>query len=99
MRAMSASRLENSTMPLEPQEDFGVPDETRRVALAAFPKGCACLRIADALGGVYLDNVRNPAEPNRSLSGSLVSSSVDLATLEVETHAQGNALEQFRPTH
>lgn len=42
-------------MSLKPQEDFGVPDETRRVAWAAFPKGCACLRIADALGGVYRD--------------------------------------------
>ncbi|MBB5061355.1 hypothetical protein HDF16_006091 [Granulicella aggregans] len=42
-------------MSLKPQQDFGVPDETRRVALAAFPKGCACLRIADALGGVYRD--------------------------------------------
>ena len=52
---MSASPLEDSTMSLKPQEDFRVPDETRRVALAAFPKGCACLRIADALGGVYRD--------------------------------------------
>ena len=42
-------------MSLKPQEDFGVPAETRRVAWAAFPKGCACLRIADALGGVYRD--------------------------------------------
>jgi transposase len=52
---MSVSPLENSTMSLKPQDDFSVPDETRRVALAAFPKGCACLRIADALGGVYRD--------------------------------------------
>lgn len=37
------------------QMDFSVPDETRRVARAAFPKGCACLRIADALGCLYQD--------------------------------------------
>jgi transposase len=42
-------------MSLKPQEDFSVPDETRRVALAAFPNGCVCLRIADALGCVYRD--------------------------------------------
>src|ERR1035441_5857798 len=42
-------------MSLRPQEAFSVPDETRRVALAAFPKGCACLRIGDVLGCVYQD--------------------------------------------
>jgi len=30
-----------------------VPDETRRVARAAFPKGTLCLRIANVLGPVY----------------------------------------------
>src|SRR5262249_22244001 len=29
------------------------PEETQRVARAAFPKGTLCLRIADALGTVY----------------------------------------------
>jgi transposase len=42
-------------MSLKPQDDFSVPNETRRVALAAFPKGRARLRIADTLGGVYRD--------------------------------------------
>src|SRR5664280_989919 len=42
-------------MSLRPQEAFSVPDETWRVALAAFPKGCACLRIGDVLGCVYQD--------------------------------------------
>ena len=32
-----------------------MPEETRRVARAAFPKGTLCLRIADALGPVYRD--------------------------------------------
>lgn len=42
-------------MSLHPQDPPTVPDETRRVARAAFPKGTLCLRIADALGPVYQD--------------------------------------------
>jgi len=47
--------VEDAGMSLKPKEAFRVPDETRRVALAAFPRGCACLRIADALGSLYKD--------------------------------------------
>ena len=43
-------------MSLRPQDPVIVPEETRRVARAAFPKGTLCLRIADALGPVYQDN-------------------------------------------
>ena len=42
-------------MSLKPREDLDVPDETRRVAMAGFPKGCACLRIGDVSGCVYQD--------------------------------------------
>ena len=42
-------------MSLHPQESASVPEETRRVARAAFPKGTLCLRIADALGIIYQD--------------------------------------------
>jgi transposase len=42
-------------MSLRPQAPPTVPEETRRVARAAFPKGTLCLRIADALGPVYQD--------------------------------------------
>ena len=41
---------------LRPQSPPIVPEETRRVARAAFPKGTLCLRIADALGPVYQDH-------------------------------------------
>src|SRR5215213_3413266 len=41
---------------LRPQEPPSVPDDTRRVARSAFPKGTLCLRIADALGPVYRDS-------------------------------------------
>ncbi len=42
-------------MSLHPQDPPAVPEETRRVARAAFPKGTLCLRIVDALGPVYQD--------------------------------------------
>jgi len=42
-------------MCLQPQDEFCIPDQTRRVARAAFPKGCACLNVGDVLGGVYQD--------------------------------------------
>ena len=43
-------------MSLRPQDPPAVPEETRRVAQAAFRKGTLCIRIADALGTVYQDN-------------------------------------------
>ena len=42
-------------MSLLPQTGYQIPEETQRVARAAFPKGTLCLRIADALGPVYQD--------------------------------------------
>ena len=42
-------------MSLQSQEEFSVPEQTRQVARAAFPKGCACLRVGDVLGCVYQD--------------------------------------------
>jgi transposase len=52
-------------MSLKPQEDLGVPDETRRVAMVAFPKGCACLRIGDVSGCVYHDKQFEALFPRR----------------------------------
>ena len=43
-------------MSLHPQDPPTVPEETRRVAQAAFRKGTLCMRIADALGPVYQDS-------------------------------------------
>ena len=42
-------------MSLHPQAPPSVPDETRRVARAAFPGGTLCLRIADELGPIWRD--------------------------------------------
>ncbi len=52
-------------MSLHPQDPPIVPEETRRVAHTAFPKGTLCLRIADALGSVYQDRQFAPLLPRR----------------------------------
>ena len=41
---------------LRPQDPPAVPEETGRVARAAFPKSTLCLRITDALGPVCQDS-------------------------------------------
>src|SRR6516165_6285870 len=43
-------------MSLRPQPLLVIPDETERVAHAAFPKGALCLRIADELADLYRDD-------------------------------------------
>ena len=43
-------------MSLHPEDSTPRPEETRRVARAAFPKGTFCLDIADALGPIYQDS-------------------------------------------
>ena len=42
-------------MSLQPRPAFQIPEETQRVARAAFPQRTLCLRIADALGPVSGD--------------------------------------------
>ena len=42
-------------MSLQPQPAYVIPDETRRIARAVFPKGALCLRLVEALGQLYLD--------------------------------------------
>src|SRR3954447_25834187 len=43
-------------MSLRPQPPCSIPEETDRVAHAAFPKGTVCLRIADDLGDLFRDD-------------------------------------------
>jgi len=43
------------SMSLQPKAVYPIPEETRRTAHAAFPKGTLCLRIADELGSIYSD--------------------------------------------
>jgi transposase len=43
-------------MSLHPQPEHLIPEQTQRVAHAAFPKGTLALPIADALGSLYQDH-------------------------------------------
>ena len=43
-------------MSLHPKPHFAIPEETRRVAQAAFPNGTLGLSIADAFGSLYHDD-------------------------------------------
>jgi transposase len=42
-------------MSLHPSLESTIPEETCRVARAAFPKGDVCMRMRDALGLIYSD--------------------------------------------
>ena len=44
-------------MSLRPAEIAPVPAATAQVAAAAFPKGCAAMRMRDELGAVYDDRM------------------------------------------
>ena len=52
-------------MSLHPQEVPPVPDETRRIARAAFLKGNVYIRMRDALGAIYHDQLFAPLFPTR----------------------------------
>jgi transposase len=52
-------------MSLQPQEIPPVPEETRRVAQAAFPRGNGYMRLRDALGTVSDDQLFAPLFPAR----------------------------------
>jgi transposase len=47
-------------MSLQPQVVYLVPEETARVAWAAFPKGNAYMRMRDELGAIYDDHMFAP---------------------------------------
>src|SRR5262249_12058418 len=56
-------------MSLHPQLDCPIPEETRRVAHAAFPAGHPCLRIPDELGDLYRDDQFAHLFPDRGQPG------------------------------
>src|SRR5512135_969033 len=73
-------------MSLHPQPHSAIPDETRRVAHAAFPKGTLCLRIADELGPLYRDNLFSDLFPTR---GQPAASPARLAFASVLQYVEG----------
>src|SRR4051812_26533420 len=56
-------------MCLLPQCAFVIPEQTRRVASSAFPKGSLAIRIADELGHVFLDDQFSLLFPRRGQPG------------------------------
>src|SRR5262245_32781651 len=52
-------------MSRQPQQVRPVPDETRRIARAAFPKGNVYIRLRDALGAIDQDQRFAPLFPTR----------------------------------
>jgi transposase len=73
-------------MSLQPQEVPPVPDETRRVARAAFPKGNVSIRMRDALGAIYHDQLFAPLLPTR---GQPAASPWRLALTTIMQFAEG----------
>ena len=61
-------------MSLQPQEIPPIPEETRRVAQAAFPRGNVYMRMRDELGTIYEDHLFAAA-----ISGAWAASRVALA--------------------
>ena len=63
-----------------------IPEETQRVAHAAFPKGTLCLRIADELGPLYRDDQFAELFPTR---GQPAASPARLALASVLQYVEG----------
>jgi transposase len=55
--------MKEPTMSLHPQEIPPVPEETRRVAQAAFPRGNVYMRLRDEFGAIYEDQLFAPLYP------------------------------------
>jgi transposase len=73
-------------MSLHPQEILPVPEETRRVAQAAFPRGNVYMRMRDELGAIYDDQLFAPLFPVR---GQPAASPWRLALTTVMQFAEG----------
>jgi transposase len=73
-------------MSLHPQAGYQVPEETRRVARAAFPRGNAYMRVADLLGSLYQDQQFAALFPTR---GQPAEAPVRLALVTVLQFAEG----------
>src|SRR5215471_18865348 len=52
-------------MSLHPEAIEPVPEETARIARAAFPTGNLCLRLRDTLGTIYTDQLAARLFPTR----------------------------------
>src|SRR3982750_737843 len=73
-------------MSLPPQSVHSIPEETQRVAQAAFPKGTLCLRIAEELGPLYRDDQFAALFPTR---GQPAASPARLALASILQYVEG----------
>src|SRR6476620_9576237 len=73
-------------MSLRPLPARSIPEETQRIAHAAFPKGNLCLRIADELGTLYRDAQFADLFPTR---GQPADSPARLALASVLQYVEG----------
>src|SRR5215469_9728033 len=73
-------------MSLRPRPPCSIPEETHRVAHAAFPKGTLGLRIADELGPLYRDDQFAALFPHR---GQPSASPARLALASVLQYVEG----------
>jgi transposase len=73
-------------MSLQPVADQPIPEDTVRVARAAFPKGSVYIRMRDALGLIYRDSAFAPLFPSR---GQPAESPARLALITIMQFAEG----------
>src|SRR3954462_6571980 len=73
-------------MSLQPSPPGSIPEETQRIAHAAFPKGTLCLRIAEELGTLYRDDQFAELFPTR---GQPAASPARLALASVLQYVEG----------
>jgi transposase len=73
-------------MSLHPADEWMIPEQTRRVAHAAFPKGSVYLRMRDALGMIYTDEAFAALFPRR---GQPAESPARLALVTIMQFAEG----------
>jgi hypothetical protein len=73
-------------MSIQPQDTYAIPEDTRRVAHAAFPKGNLYMRMRDELGELYHDQQFAELFPRR---GQPAESPGRLAWVTVMQFAEG----------
>lgn len=73
-------------MSLDPQNNYPIPEDTQRVARAAFPKGNLYMRMRDELGAVYQDATFAELFPGR---GQRAESPGRLAWVTVMQYSEG----------
>src|SRR3954449_4985767 len=73
-------------MSLRADDEHPIPDATRRVARAAFPKGTLAMRLADQLGAIYRDEQFAALFPTR---GQPAASPARLALASVLQYVEG----------